>query len=66
MKYEDMPTGMLEGRILELFEDLAQVQEDAQALEKIIREQLKVARTELAKRKKPKTEKLLSMMFMVS
>ena len=66
MKYVDMPTGMLEGRILELFEDLAQVQEDAQALEKIIREQLKVARTELAKRKKPKTEKLLSMMFMVS
>tara|TARA_R110000824_G_scaffold169276_1_gene346391 strand:- start:501 stop:701 length:201 start_codon:yes stop_codon:yes gene_type:complete len=66
MKTEDMPTGMLEGKILELFEDLAQVQEDAQALEKIIREQLKVARTELAKRKKPKTEKLLSMMFMVS
>ena len=51
MKYADMPTGILEGKILELFEDLAQVQEDSRALEKIIKNQLKEARAELAKRK---------------
>jgi len=59
MKTEDMPTGMLIGRILELTEDLMQVQEDAQEdvpanfarEEALIKEYLKAAKAELAKRK---------------
>lgn len=65
MKYEDMPTGMLEGRILELLEDLAVFEETGSSDVPIIQEDIREARAELAKRKKSKTE-LLTALFVMS
>tara|TARA_R100000458_G_C8173309_1_gene172984 strand:+ start:337 stop:549 length:213 start_codon:yes stop_codon:yes gene_type:complete len=51
MKYADMPTGMLKGRLMELLEDLTVAVFSNSPSEHVVREKVRDARAELAKRK---------------
>ena len=51
MKYEDMPTGMLKGRLMELLEELTAAVFSDSPSEHMVREKIRDARAELAKRK---------------